>query len=45
MRAKVEALWVRVAEIEMFPEQIFHQELTRTKQNYVFPPMNATFVN
>lgn len=45
MRAKVEALWVRVAEIEMLPEQLFHRELTRTKENCVFPPMNAACVN
>lgn len=39
MRAKVEALWVQVAEIEMLPEQLFHQEFKRTKGNYEFPPM------
>lgn len=37
MRAKVEALWVQVAEIEMLPEQLFHQEFKRTKGNYEFP--------
>lgn len=39
MRAKVEALWVQVAEIEMLPEQLFHQEFKRTKGNCEFPPM------
>lgn len=38
MRAKVEALWVQVAEIEMLPEQLFRQEFKRTKGNYEFPP-------